>query len=268
MSRRKRPAPTPPQPAPDRGRYAVAAAIVFATIALVFSVRSSTTAEIDLRRLGTTSPEGTERATLVIEAGRVWNRGEAVAENVEILAPRYRLVGTILPGESVEAPAETFRVRYEWPSRSGPRTETKLFERPVRSDTAAPASRGGSAPSARPAPASSSPGETLPAVAAGLVAAYDPATHLLTIRAGRTLNVRADGFLLRPVRRTDENGIEYRYLPANVLVLGQNLGRGEAVAFEVVFTRPQDHYALPLYVWEDGGTPSYVEVGVAVGAAS
>ena len=97
----------------------------------------------------------------------------------------------------------------------------------------------------------------------GLAASYDPATHLLSVSAAKPIDVRVDGFLLRPVARADKDGAQYRYAQANILVLGQDLKSGDSVTFEVVFTKPQDHYSIPIYVREPGKSATYLTVSLA-----
>jgi hypothetical protein len=99
-----------------------------------------------------------------------------------------------------------------------------------------------------------------------ITATYDPATHLLTVSAQRPVEVRVDGFLLRPVSRTEKEGGHYRYVQANVLVLGQDIQQGDTVQFEVVFTKPQDFYSIPIYVREPGKPFVYFTVSVTTAA--
>ncbi len=239
--------PSPSTPRDWRTPLAIAVAVV----AVVFALRSSTAAEIDLTRLGERAPEPSDRATVILDDGRLANVGTAPAENLEIVEPSYRFLGSVGPEEAVAAPVGRFRIRYEWRTRTGIQRESKVFEDGVASTRS---------------PRTQSPTATTPPAPEGVTATYDPASHMLTVRSAKPVSVRADGYLLRPVRRGGTEGIEYRYLPAHILVLGQNLQRGEAVTFEVVFTRAQDQYSIPLYIQEDGKEPVYVEVGIPTAA--
>lgn len=237
-------------PAPPL-RVTVIAAAVFLAIVIAASAAGS---EIDLTRFlpGASAADG--RPRIVVVEGRLVNQGEGPALNLEVTRPRYRLIGNLNAGAGQPIPGPDFSVQYEWREGDRVHRETRTFK---TSQPSAPASTGRTAPLI-PAPIDSA---TLPP---GLTATYDHATHLLTVSAARPVEVRVDGFLLRPVSRTDKEGAQYRYAQANILVLGQDLKRGETVTFEVVFTRPQDYYSIPIYVREPDRPPAYLTVSTAL----
>lgn len=240
-------------------------------LAIVISA-SVVTSEIDLTPLlPGAAPLG--RPRLVVLNDKLLNQGDAPAQNVEITRPRYRLVGTLSAGEAIPVPSADFAVQYEWNENDKLRLETRSF-RTATSAASDPRSarQTASPPSATlhltptRSPYSQAPDPASGAAAMGLAATYDPATRLLTVTADRLVEVRVDGFLLRPISRTDRDGGEYRFSQANILVLGQDLKRGETTVFEVVFTRPQDFYSIPIYVREPGGPASYFTVTTSVAA--
>jgi hypothetical protein len=245
-------------------RVTILASTVFLAIVVTSSV---VTSDIDLTKLmpGAT---GDGRPRIVVVDGRLVNQGEGPALNLEITRPRYRLVGTLAASDGIPNPSGDFAVQYEWRDGDKTQRETRAFKTgndarvAGRRDEAAnhTATLAGSTL----APYNTDSG-TLPQ---GFAAGYDPATHLLTVTADRAIEVRVDGFLLRPISRTDKDGADYRFAQANVLVLGQDLKRGETTVFEVVFTKPQDFYSIPIYVREPGRPAAYLTVTTSVGAHS
>ncbi len=247
--------------------------VLAASVLLAIVISSSVvTSEIDLTPLlPGAAPIG--RPRLIVLNDKLLNQGDAPAENVEITRPRYRLVGTLSAGEAIPVPAADFAVQYEWNENDKVRRESRSF----RTATETAPDRQSARQAASPPSAVShlapmrSPYDHGPDLDAGtaaraLTATYDPATHTLTVSADRLVEVRVDGFLLRPISRTDKEGGEYRFAQANILVLGQDLKRGETTVFEVVFTRPQDFYSIPIYVREPGGPASYFTVTTSVAA--
>lgn len=232
-------------------RVTVIAAAVFLAIVIAASAAGS---EIDLNRFlpGASTADGQPR--IVVVDGRLVNQGAGPALNLEITRPQYRLIGTLAAGGGQPIPAPDFAVQYEWREGDRVHRETRAF----KIGQAPVPSRAGVTATVISSPIDSA---TLPP---GLTATYDHATHLLTVSAAQPVEVRVDGFLLRPVSRTDKEGAQYRYAQANILVLGQDLKRGEEVTFEVVFIRPQDYYSIPIYVREPGRPPVYLTVSTSL----
>lgn len=246
----------------DRTRLSILAGAAFVGILVGSRV---VLGEIDLNRLmpGATTSDG--RPVIVVENGRLMNSGGAPALNLEVTRPRYRLVGTLAPGQGIEIPAPDFAVQFEWNEGNHVKRATRTFK--VGGTSVSGNARVAGATHAIAAAAQSGAFDDA-LVPSGITATYEPATHLLTVVARKPVEVRVDGFLLRPIARTDENGAQYRYVQANVLVLGQDLKQGDTVTFEVVFTKPQDYYSIPIYVREPGKPPAYFTVSVATQAAS
>jgi hypothetical protein len=238
----------------------------FVLIACVLSARV-VSGEIDLSRLMPGAAPDAGRPRIVLQGGKLLNAGDAPAFNLEFTRPNYRLAGTLAPSEAIDAPSSTFAVQYEY-------RENNQTKRATRSFTLGGAERvAGQRENEATAPGTGIMPATLEASASthtppGIAAEYDPATHLLTVTAQKPVEVRVDGFLLRPIARTDKDGAQYRYVQANVLVLGQDIQQGDTVQFEVVFTKPQDFYSIPIYVREPGKPASYFTVSVSTGAAS
>lgn len=232
-----------------RNTIGVAAAVVVLVVAAVTLAEISTRAEIDLTRLSPTGETvGPVEPRFVLRAGRVVNDGSAPARNVEIVRPTYRLVGTVAAGDGFDAPTRNFSIRYEWTEARGAeagrtKTEIRSFNVEPPREPAGRQVAGRSTAAGRAVVL-----EPEPAAPPGLTAEYDPVRHVLTVEAEKPVEVRVDGFLLRPVSRTEKDGAAYRYTPANVLVLGQDLKEGQRVEFEVVFTKPADFYSIPIYV--------------------
>lgn len=241
-------------PRPHRLRYTVLAATGVLAVLVATGIARG---EIDLSKLlGRQTQTGTP--LLTVANGQLTNAGNAEANHVEVTRPRYRLLGTIAPGQSFEIPANDFAIQYEWNENDRTKRETKNFrvagEEHINS---------GNARSVQSPSASQTGTDVLEgAVPEGLDAAYDPATHILTVTAPRPMEIRVDGFLLRPVARSEKDGTAYRYVEAGLLVLGQDLKAGSTTTFEVVFTRPQDFYSIPIYVREPGKTPVYLTLSV------
>jgi hypothetical protein len=242
---------------------------VFLAIVVTSSV---VTSDIDLTKLmpGAT---GDGRPRIVVVDGRLVNQGEGPALNLEITRPRYRLVGTLAAGDGIPNPAGDFAVQYEWRDGDKTQRETRAFK--TGNDERVAGTRAGTVPERNEAAlhtATLAGSTTVPydsgTLPQGLAASYDPATHLLTVTADRSIEVRVDGFLLRPISRTDKDGADYRFAQANILVLGQDLKRGETTVFEVVFTKPQDFYSIPIYVREPGRPAAYLTVTIGTGAHS
>lgn len=236
----------------------------FVLLACVFSARV-VNSEIDLTKLMSAAAQDTGQPRIVVQNGRLMNAGDGPARNLEFTKPSYRLIGTLEPGEALAPPANAFSVQFEF-------TENGQTKRATRSFTLAGNERvAGQREKETDAPGTSILPATLEASTSmhtppGIAAEYDPATHLLTVTAQKAVEVRVDGFLLRPIARTDKDGGQYRYVQANVLVLGQDIRQGDTVQFEVVFTKPQDFYSIPIYVREPGKPASYFTVSVSTGA--
>lgn len=217
--------------------------------------------EIDLNRLmpGATSAEG--RPVVVVQNGRLTNTGAGPALNLEVTRPRYRLIGTLAVGQSIELPGPDFAVQFEWTEGGRTQRATRSF----KVGDAATATNGRVAGANNGvASAAQSGAPTAELAPPGIAATYDPATHLLTVTAQKPVEVRVDGFLLRPISRTEKEGAQFRYVQANVLVLGQDIRQGDTVQFEVVFTQPQNYYSIPIYVREPGKPFVYFTVSVAL----
>ena len=227
-----------------RTALAAGAALAIAVL-LAFAGES----DIDIGRL-VAGASGAPR--VVVVHGEIANVGDGAAQNVEITAPSYRLIGNVAAGARVPAPAGDLTIRYEWEENGKVLHTQRIFRVPQTRDEPR-----GSRIAGEP---------SVPAAPPGVRASYDPATHMLTVESDRRIEVWSDGFLLRPVARTDRGGEEYRYVPSNTLVLGQSLVQGETVEMEVVFTRPQDYFSIPLYAREPGKPPAYFTVSVAAGA--
>lgn len=237
-------------------RITVLAAAVFFAIVIVASAAGS---EIDLTKFLPGNTATTGRPQIVVVDGRLTNQGDGPALNLEVTRPRYQLIGTLAASEGTAIPASDFAVQYEWKEGDNTHRESKSFK------------IGNGVVAGHTGVTSPAPNQFTPSVATldsgviprGLAACYDPATHLLTITADHPVEVRVDGFLLRPISRTDKDGAQYRYAQANLLVLGQDLKQGDTVTFEVVFTKPQDYYSIPLYVRELGKPATYLTVSVS-----
>lgn len=219
--------------------------------------------EIDLAKLAGLSHE-TLLPRIVVTGGKVVNVGDGPAANVEITRPRYKLIGTLEPGAGIEIPAPDFAIQYEWLEDGKTRRATRAFK--VGAQDGAPNNSNDNRVAGRSDHGTGRAAENTALstdAPDGLTARYDPATHLLTVSAAQPMEIRVDGFLLRPVSRTAKDGTEYRYVQANILVLGQDLKEGDTVTFEVVFTRPQDFYSIPIYARVPGREPVYFVVSVS-----
>lgn len=229
----------------------------FAFLAIIFVARFAT-GEIDLTNLVPGSEPQDARPVIVVQDGRLTNTGNAAAHNLEVTKPRYRLIGTLSPNENLDLPANDFTVSFEWNENGKTERATRSF----KTGPEEPAANGRVVGTTQASDAQS--GASVNAIAPqGITATYDPATHLLTVSAEKSVEVHVDGFLLRPIARTDKEGAQYRYVQANVLVLGQDIQQGETVAFEVVFTKPQDFYSIPIYIREPGKPAAYFTVSVS-----
>jgi hypothetical protein len=233
----------------------------FAFIAAVISTHM-VAGEIDLTKLLPGAQQTDGRPVIVVRNGRLANTGTGPAMNLEVTSPRYRLLGTLAAGQDMDLPANDFSVRFEWSEGSQVKRATRSFKVGAPGNTRVAGAVLGVADVAQ---AGASAAASAPQ---GMTATYDPVTHLLTIAARKPVEVRVDGFLLRPVARTDKDGAQFRYVQANVLVLGQDLKQGETVTFEVVFTKPQDFYSIPIYIREPGQPAAYFTVSVSTGSPS
>lgn len=229
-------------------RATILAGVVFLAVVITATLAGS---EIDLSKFMPGIAATGNRPLIVVVGHKLMNQGDAPALNVEVTRPRYLLVGTINAGEAVDVPANDFAIQYEWNDGDKLQRETKSFKIGETSRQA-----------------SIMPPIDSAVMPPGLTASYDPATHLLTVSAERPTEVRVDGFLLRPISRTEKDGADYRYAQANILVIGQDLKRGETTTFEVVFTKPQDFYSIPIYVREPGKPPVYLTVSLSTGGRS
>lgn len=231
----------------------LAAAIVVAGIVAAGIARG----EIDLTKLvpGFTASDGIPR--LIVRDRSLTNIGTGPAQNVEILKPTYRLIGTIAAGSSVPVPGDDFAVRWEWTANNKTEDDNRLFHLadPV---TTTPGSR-----SKTEVMLESRGDPYLGDVPSGMKATYDPVSHILEITADTCIEVKADGYLLRPTGRSTQLGSEYRFSQTNILVIGQDVDRGQSVRFEVVFVKPQEFYSLPLYVRTEGSAWTYFTVSVS-----
>lgn len=245
----------PPQPL----RTTILASTIFLAVIITTTVVAG---DIDLSKF----MPGTEmngRPHIIVIDGRLVNQGDGPAINLEVTRPAYRLVGMLAVGDGFANPANDFAVQYEWREGDKVHRETRAFKTGQERVAGNRTSADHTALHAVSIMAPHDSG-TLPQ---GLAASYDPVTHLLTVSADRPIEVRVDGFLLRPVSRTDKEGAEYRYAQANVLILGQDLKRGETTVFEVVFIKPQDFYSIPIYVREPGKPAVYLTVSTSLRAA-
>lgn len=237
----------------------------FAFIAAIISARM-VAGEIDLTKLMPGAQQTDGRPIIVVQNGRLTNTGSGPALNLEVTKPRYRLLGTLAAGQNLDLPANDFAVQFEWNEGGRTQRATRSFD--LRASALGATERVTGRTDNGQASVAQSGSSTNAAAPEGITATYDPATHLLTIVAQKPVEVRVDGFLLRPVARTDQEGTQFRYVQANVLVLGQDLKQGDTLTFEVVFTKPQDFYSIPIYVREPGKPAAYFTVSVSTGANS
>ena len=245
-------------------RVTVIAATIFLAAIITAHVARS---EIDLTTLMPGASQNNGRPLIVVQNGKLTNAGDVPAINLEVTKPRYRLIGTLAPNQTIELPADNFSVQFEWIEDGQTKRATRSFQGAGTSGTVGGSERVAGTTHGVAAVAQSGASTAEPAPP-GIAATYNPATHLLTVPSQKSVEVRVDGFLLRPVSRTDKEGTQYRYVQANVLVLGQDLRQGDTVTFEVVFTKPQDFYSIPIYVHEPGKPAAYFTVSVGTSPKS